>query len=239
MPRTATVDPPVRKPQQDRSRASFDRVLDATIDLIKELGYDKVTLTDVSRRARTSIGSIYCRVKSKEDLMLAVQTRVFEGMTEDTNVVLDPAKWEHLDLHRMVRFLIRETAELLRRHAPVLRAFTVSQPYDRVVTTAGREWHLYLGKTFEKILTQRIEEISHPNPQYAISFCFDVTYAALTKYLGIGIIPDYVALDNWAQLTDELGNIFSNYLLGEQLQDDVFRPKSESSSKRHSSNGRR
>lgn len=221
MPKTRVLESPVRRPQQDRSRASFDRVLDAAIDLIKEYGYDNVTLTDVSRRAKTSIGSIYCRVDSKEDLMGAVQARVFEGMTEDSNTVLNPEKWEHVELRRMIRFLIQETAELLRRHAPVLRAFTVSQPYDRVVTTAGREWHLHLADLFEKILMKREAEIKHPKPRYAVSFCFDVSYAALSKYLGIGIIPDFVSLDNWAELTDELGTIFSLYLLGERPRDEA------------------
>ena len=217
MARSKPIVSPVKKPKQDRSRASFDRVLDAAIELIKECGYDNFTLTEVSQKAGTSIGSIYCRVSSKEDLMHAVQTRVFEGMTADTDATMQPAKWKEVDLARTIRFLIRETAELLRRHAPVLRAFTSSQPFDRMVTTAGREWHIHLARSFEGILLQRRDEIRHGNPQYAASFCFDVTYAALSKYLGIGIIPDFVTLDNWSQLADELGTLFSMYLLQGQL----------------------
>jgi len=56
-----------REPKQDRSRASFERVLDAATALLAERGYSEFTLQELSRRSKVSIGSIYCRVSGKDD----------------------------------------------------------------------------------------------------------------------------------------------------------------------------
>ena len=47
----------VQPPQQERSRASFERVLQAATSLLAEEGYDGFT-PEVSKRAGVSIGSI-------------------------------------------------------------------------------------------------------------------------------------------------------------------------------------
>ena len=56
-----------REPKQDRSRASFERVLDAATALLAEKGYSEFTLQELSNRSKVSIGSIYGRVNGKDD----------------------------------------------------------------------------------------------------------------------------------------------------------------------------
>ena len=69
----------VQPPQQERSRASFERVLQAATSLLAEKGYDGFTLAEVSERAGVSIGSIYARVKSKDELFYVIQDRYMTG----------------------------------------------------------------------------------------------------------------------------------------------------------------
>src|SRR5439155_8476116 len=63
---------PSREPLQGRSRASFERMLEAAEKLLVERGSDEFTLSDVSKAGKVSIGSIYCRFDSKDDLIRAV-----------------------------------------------------------------------------------------------------------------------------------------------------------------------
>ena len=65
-----------RRPQQARSRASFDRVLAAARDLLARNGYDGFTLMEVSQQAQVSIGAIYGRVAGKDDLIRHVHAAV-------------------------------------------------------------------------------------------------------------------------------------------------------------------
>ena len=54
-----------REPKQDRSRASFERVLDAATTLLAEKGYSEFMLQELSNRSKVSIGSIYGRVRAR------------------------------------------------------------------------------------------------------------------------------------------------------------------------------
>src|SRR3954451_17242527 len=64
---------PVLAPQQKRSQASVERVFAATRALLEEKGFDGVTVQEVSTRAEVSVGAIYGRFQSKENLLRAVQ----------------------------------------------------------------------------------------------------------------------------------------------------------------------
>ena len=57
-----------RAPKQTRSRQSFDRMLDTAIEIINEGGLTALTLAEVSRRSRVSIGSIPRLAKRRETL---------------------------------------------------------------------------------------------------------------------------------------------------------------------------
>ena len=55
-----------RPPRQRRSRESLERVLQAGVELLGETDYDGFTLSELSRRAQVSVGSIYARFGSKD-----------------------------------------------------------------------------------------------------------------------------------------------------------------------------
>ena len=59
----------VRKPQQERSRRTLQRILDAGLHLLEHEGPDSLTVTGITKRARTSVGSFYARFQGKDDLL--------------------------------------------------------------------------------------------------------------------------------------------------------------------------
>ena len=76
------AEPPInrRQPQQARSQAKVDAILDATDSLVAEVGVDEITTTLVAARAGVAVGSLY---------------RYFEGV---------PALVEGLALRHIARF---------------------------------------------------------------------------------------------------------------------------------------
>ena len=65
-----------RKPQQGRSKASLERMLAAGRELMLDRGSEEFTLQEVSERGQVSIGSIYLRFESKDNLVRGVMLLV-------------------------------------------------------------------------------------------------------------------------------------------------------------------
>jgi AcrR family transcriptional regulator len=72
----------VRPPQQDRSRDTYVRILDATECLLEDREFDAVRIEQVLSEARVSAGSFYSRFEGKEALLQALLSRYTEGVVE-------------------------------------------------------------------------------------------------------------------------------------------------------------
>jgi AcrR family transcriptional regulator len=203
----------VRPPKQDRSRASFERVFDAAASLLEEKGYDDLTLLEVSRKSGVSIGSIYCRVKSKDDLIHAIQQHVLAQLEVEVKSFTDPAQWKGVELKSLIRYLIQEIGEFLRRHVAMHRALLARSPQDPILTERGKKFYERISEGFKSLLLLHSAEIGHPNPKHAVHVCFNFPYACIQKYLGIGILEDTnIGEGSWQELLDDLAVICTSYL---------------------------
>ncbi len=89
-----------REPQQDRSRATRESLLDATIESLAEVGWHGTTVVAVAARAGVSRGAAQHHFSSRDDLVREAVERVSEGLgqrlrtravdeQDDDNPVLD------------------------------------------------------------------------------------------------------------------------------------------------------
>jgi AcrR family transcriptional regulator len=200
-----------RKPKQTRSRQSFDRVLDAATNILDEKGFSGLTLTQVSKQSRVSIGSIYCRVDSKEDLVRAVQARALEEMDHEFAMLVNRVRRKSLPLRTLVPTIIRELALYLRRHAPLLRAFMQQATHDPVVEAVGKKSFQQNALDFKLILLDRHAEFRHPDPEHAAAMCFTVVYGSLARYLGLGAPGEDEG--EWNRLIEDLGVMALGFLI--------------------------
>lgn len=219
--RSATIN----VPKQDRSRASFERVLDTAVELLKEQGYEGFTLQEVSRRSKTSIGSIYCRVAGKDELLQAVQDYALARIDAEVQAILDPAKWARVPARKLIQFLVRELGEHLRRHTPILRAFISREAADPVVRRRGKRSHALVAACFQHLMMLRAAEFTHPDPEHGVAFCFNLTFAAIAKHLDLDTITPSHDGAQWNQLIDDLGRVTSLYLLSDAFLDESARPE--------------
>ena len=204
-----TLDTPhSRAPKQRRSRESYDRMIEAATELLKEGGLAALTLSAVSRRSRVSIGSIYCRVDGKESLLREVQAIVLQQMEHEFALLVSRVRRRQLPLRELVPTLIWEFAHYLRRHAALLAAFMQQGDRDPVVEEIGRKSYLQTVIDFNLVLLERKSEFQHPDPEHAATTCFSVVYAALARYLGLNSgAPGHggAGEGNWQQLVEDLG----------------------------------
>jgi AcrR family transcriptional regulator len=88
----------VKPPQQARSRKTLEKVLDAAEDVIKERGVAGLTVSEVVRRAGSSVGAFYARFADKESLLATLHERNCAEALATAELALDPARWESADI---------------------------------------------------------------------------------------------------------------------------------------------
>jgi len=212
-----------REPKQDRSRASFERVLDAATTLLAEKGYSEFTLQELSSRSKVSIGSIYGRVNGKDDLIRLVQIRVLDRLDIDQATFINRLRRQELPLRELVLETVTQFGNFLRKHASILRAFMELAAGDPVAGEIGKRHFNQALHDFKLLLLERREEIRHADPDHAVVACFNVVYASLGRYLGLGTMGNEVGEGDWNQLLEDVSLMSLYFLLGDPRS---VRPKS-------------
>jgi AcrR family transcriptional regulator len=107
-----------RKPQQGRSKASLERMLNAARELMLERGSEDFTLQDVNQKGNVSIGSIYLRFQSKDNLVRAVIARALEDIAADEEAMVADVLAQSPTLDEFMPRYVAGYAEVLRVNAP-------------------------------------------------------------------------------------------------------------------------
>lgn len=94
-----------RRTQASRTEETRAALLDATIELLGEVGYSALTTREVARRAGVSRGAQTHHFPSKADLVVAGIERLFDQQTAAFRVALEAVPAEERDLGTAVEIL--------------------------------------------------------------------------------------------------------------------------------------
>jgi AcrR family transcriptional regulator len=83
---------PRKSPVQARSTASVDAILEATIQVLLDVGKERLTTTRVASRAGVSVGTLYQYFPNKSALLQAALKRHLDGVTEAVEQVCQEQK---------------------------------------------------------------------------------------------------------------------------------------------------
>ncbi|MEY4377428.1 MAG: hypothetical protein RJB26_1978 [Pseudomonadota bacterium] len=206
----------LRAPKQRRSKESFDRVIAAATELLRERGVDGLTLAAVSRLSKVSIGSIYCRVDGKDALIREVQATVLQEMEREFALLVSRVRRKQLALPELVPVLIAEVANYLQRHAALLAAFMQQADRDPAVEELGRRSFVQTVTDFKLVLLEHAAEFGHQDPEHAATACFHICYSALARFLGLNSgAPGHggTGEGDWKQLVDDLCLMCLGYVM--------------------------
>ncbi|MFT4082766.1 MAG: helix-turn-helix domain-containing protein [Nocardioides sp.] len=106
----------VRPPQQERSRQSMERILDAGAGLLADGGWSTFTVEGVSRQAGVATASIYQRFGSKEGLFGAIHDRHLIDFAHAVDDAFDLAVLPSAPPADGVREVITRLGELFETH---------------------------------------------------------------------------------------------------------------------------
>lgn len=130
--RKAPASPRVSPPLQERSREAWQRILDAGLEILAELGVARFNVSAVCERAGVAATAVYSRVGTRDDLLHAVYE---EGAARVRTTEHDLASVsQRPDPVAAVDLLVAVFAA----HGPFLRAVVLGAGDDAFIAERGR-----------------------------------------------------------------------------------------------------
>jgi AcrR family transcriptional regulator len=210
---TLAFNAPSRRPRQGRSLASFERMLQATKELMVESGSDSFTLQDVSDRGQVSIGSIYLRFESKDRLLHAVIAQELQGIVESERAMLATTVSESATLAAFMPRYIDRYSKFLEENAPLLRTIMQRAAVDPVVSEPGKETaRRSAAISVEAILNYR-NEIRAADATERAQAVFQIIFATIARQYGLGTTPESGDPVVWQFMKVQLEKMSLAYLL--------------------------
>ncbi|MFJ4208056.1 TetR/AcrR family transcriptional regulator [Paenarthrobacter sp. NPDC089675] len=200
-------------PQQERSRQSEARLLDAAEDVLSGRGAGDFSLAEVASRAGVTTGTIYSRFKGKRELVHAVHERVMDRMGGHADRLLGPNESplknppeQHLG------DIVSLLATVLKSEASVLRALMFHAVEDKSISERGAAAHSQLGELFDEALQRLIPALAE-TPARKRYWAFTFTYDVLARHLGLGHSSPPTENGDWDEMLLNLSAMVGAYLL--------------------------
>jgi AcrR family transcriptional regulator len=199
-----------RPPQQQRSKESLERILDAAESLIRERGFDSMTVAEVVQRSGSSVGSLYARFHNKRGLLRAVQVR-YQARVEEA-MAAELLEVRHESLRETAYRVVRVLVDHLLAEPELFRAFIVEAVFDPVVRAQGERISGRRREFVTGALLAHRDEISHPDPELAVRWFYTICMAVLRERMTFGPASELAGAFSDEIMVRELSRTMAVYL---------------------------
>ena len=200
-----------RKPQQGRSKASLERMLAAARGLMLERGSEEFTLLEVSERGQVSIGSIYLRFESKDNLVRGVIAEALDALAEVEGALLAKLARDCPDLATFVPAYVEGYAEVLREHAPLLRLSMERASFDPLVSAPGKVHAMRAERLSTEAMLVHSAEFGGTDHKVKAQSAYHIIFATLARQLSLGSSGEAVHDYDWGLLKNEMARMCLAY----------------------------
>ncbi|KHS44061.1 MULTISPECIES: TetR/AcrR family transcriptional regulator [Novosphingobium] len=201
-----------RKPQQGRSKASLERMLNAARELMLERGSEDFTLQDVNQKGNVSIGSIYLRFQSKDNLVRAVIARALEDIAADEEAMVADVLAQSPTLDEFMPRYVAGYAEVLRVNAPLLRLAMERATFDPLVSKPGKDHALRATQRGMDAMLRYRETFGGTDHETKANSAYKIVFATMARQLSLGSSGEAAHDYDWEVLKRELGRMCLAYL---------------------------
>ncbi len=153
-PRAQVVLEPRKSPIQARSVASIDAILKATIQVLLQVGKERLTTTKVAIRAGVSVGTLYQYFPNKRALLQAALKRHLTEVAEAVELVC--REQEGRTLRQMAALITAFLHAKMRVAQTSIALYSVSSDVD------GAKIVQEIGSRFHKAIVRMLRTASKP-----------------------------------------------------------------------------
>ena len=113
--------PKVIEPIQKRSRDTYDRILTATENLLESKRFVDLTMTEIAKRAKCGVGTMYGRFANKEALLECLEERLVINIEKQRNAFKSSRDWTDVGFVERVELLVDQIIKSYKTHRAILR----------------------------------------------------------------------------------------------------------------------
>ncbi|MFE7835083.1 TetR/AcrR family transcriptional regulator [Streptomyces sp. NPDC057474] len=209
----------VKEPQQERSRESLERVLDAGFEILAEDGWHDFTLARVCDRAGVSVGLLYRRFHGREELLAALQDRWLDAVDRTREELASrQIDWAAIDASEAVQVAIGGVVESFLSQKPATHVLGRYGAFDEAGLNRMAKISQDYAAWYRTGLMHHADAINHPDPARAIDFSYRLILDTVIRRTTYGDTFDTgTATGDWDAFSAELWSVCCAYL---------FRPQS-------------
>jgi AcrR family transcriptional regulator len=137
---------------------------------VNERGLAAVTVGDIVREGRSSVGVFYARFEDKDAVLRCLHERFCARGLAAADVVLAPERWQGRGAAEIVRAVIDGLARLDAEHAGLVRAFVLASGRDSSYAERAVALGRRLSRRLRALLLARRTELRVADPERAIDF---------------------------------------------------------------------
>ena len=203
----------VLPPKQARSRKTMDRIAHAALELMEEGGIEHATVASIVERAGASVGSFYARFGGKDDLILYLQDRIWADARDRWNSALQAYDWGEFSLESAVEGVVGLLLHSFRADYHQREILGRERRQDEEGARRVFGFHQHILSTITPIFLRHREEITHPDPEWAIRLGYRFAVGAMRELLelegSVGIVDGATTAD---AIMPELARAWVAYL---------------------------
>lgn len=170
---------------QARSRRTQERLLAAAEKLLARRQLEDLTIADLAREARVSVGAFYARFASKAALVPLLGERYDAALQRESARLFAPELWSGLDLYQRVRRLVRLAIRTYLRNRGLIRALSRDwrdRPQE-VIDDGLRERRALFHARLAGVLLGARDEIVAADREASVRFALQLIGALLRDVL--------------------------------------------------------
>lgn len=202
----------VKPTHQARSQETLERLLDAAEELVAERGFDNTTVSEIVRRANSSVGAMYARFNDKDALLVCLHERFCEQAVATAEMALDASRWEGYSIAEILSTTIPFLTHTYDHRRGLIRAFIARCSCDARFAERAARVGVEISNRLVELLLARKDEIKHPDPRLAVEFGMRLVFDTLDlETMFSGLQRSQLQLSR-EQLAEELCRAFLSYL---------------------------
>jgi len=197
---------PRKSPQQDRSKATVEAILEAAAQLLVELRYARMTTAKVAARAGVSVGSLYQYFPSKDALVGALVARKFARVEPVMRDMI--ARTEGQPLEDRVRLIITATIRDKAENPALNQALAEQMPH-----VDGIDYKAAMSEAAVEMIRAVLEQHRAEIAVDDLDFAAFILVHAVEGVVSAALLSTPVALGD-PRLVDGLVRMAMGYLRG-------------------------
>lgn len=173
---------------QERSRETFERVLEATKLLMIERPFREISIAEIARAAQTSAPSIYARVKNKQALLAVL----FESYAAEKQALVERIfeinRWRNTPISVALQHIFAAMFDDYRANQGLIRAFLEQATEDVRFRDAWSKLGRFIVEKATILVLDHRSEVGHPQPELGVQVGMEIAFSVIAHQIQMHII---------------------------------------------------